>query len=286
MINKIYRNQGFKEVTDFLKNIGWWITTAVAFAYFFKSVLADTPSVVIVLLSVFLIYSSVRAYVYRRRYRSICGSFEHLHSINKEIQTTLGTEISYLSSAEESLVDEVADSDKEKASAEVLHKLLQEILDCAARAFKEATSYECTAVLMMPEQSSEDGQHFIGRIYSRNVSNERLATRAPHKGGLIDDAFKSTDVHYYADLKKELHKGNFVKARKKDDNPLSWYRSTVLTSFRVMGEPWGVLCIDSPVENAFRHDVTGLLPIFADACSIAFSAAQHGDFGNIVYVKK
>ena len=203
---------------------------------------------------------------------------KYVHEVIHDLRNQLGEELQYLEET-----DELPDLDEKlltDASIQSLYEALQEILDSASSCFRELTGTHCTAVLIMPEQSEEDGKHFKSRLYSCNAPPERTKHSLPHKSGMVVKAFTSDTVLICNDLLKEMSNGNFEKGY---DDPFKWYRSTMLCHFKVCGDPWGILSIDAPTTRVFRYYYNDVICAFADACGLAFTLSEHGDFGNHVY---
>lgn len=271
----------FREVTGVLKDIGWWLGGTVAFVALARPYWNTTAANIALHVGsgLFLIYATIRALVYRRRNRRFYAALKYVHATIHDIRNILGKELQYLRN-----IDEFPDLPEEvltDASIKSLHEVLQGILDAASSCFRELTGYPCTAVLIMPEHSKEDGDHLKARLYSCNAPNERIKAAKPHKAGLVVQAFKSTSVICGSDLREEMKKGNFVK--RDGEETFKWYSSTMLCHFKVCGEPWGVLAIDSPQPKNFRPYYGELICAFADACGLAFVLSEHGDLGNYVY---
>lgn len=246
-----------RQFTGVLKDFFWWLAGLGIVVGLAKTYLGPewfsvcVQTVAVILISYFFIRSSV----YRRRNNRIYQATKFIHTAIHNLRNRLGQELEYLDQfSEESTPTEEAMAD---ASIQVLHEVLQEIVNACSSFFRELTGHQCVAVLLMPERSEEDGAHFKARLYSINASRERTEQARPHKSGLIADAFKATGVLCCPDLKEEMKKGNFGK--RGDNDPFKWYRSTMLCHFKVQGEPWGILSLDSPKIRAFRPHYAELL---------------------------
>lgn len=274
----------FREVTGVLKDVGWWLGGAVAVVTIAKPYW-DSVALSITLhtaAAIFLLYALVRAIVYRRRNRRIYKATAFVHGLVHDLRNQIGCELTFMRQADKNgQLPAISEDVRRSATIQALSSALQEILDSASRCFQELTGAHCTAVLIMPEQSSEDGRHFKARLYSSNAPGERTKKPKPHKSGLVAQAFKEPQVVCCPDLVEEMKKGNFDK--RGEDNPFKWYRAAMLCHFKVCGEPWGILAIDSPEVKIFRPYYNDLICAFADACGLVFIMSELGNFGNHVY---
>lgn len=266
----------FREVTGVLKDFGWWLGGVVAAIALIKPYWDSTGlSVTLhVAATIFLCYAFIRAVVYRGRNRRIYKALKYVHGVIHDLRNQVGEELKYREVADTGKSDERATD----ATIQSLHQALQNVLDAASGCFRELTGEACTAVLIMPAQSEEDGKHFKARLYSSNAPPERTKASRPHKSGLVTQAFKLPSVICSPDLRKEMEAGNFDKRDHED--PFKWYLSAILCHFKVSGEPWGVLAIDSPKAKAFRPYYNDLICAFADTCGLAFVLSEHGIFGH------
>lgn len=279
--------ENFRTLTGLLKDCWWWIALIVA-GYFAlrESIGAQATSVSVhVVSAILLFYVTVRAFVYRRRTKRIYKAFEYLHKVNHEIRDVLGKELGFLIDSDHYKFDNVTEEELKTASDDALRNVLQMILDQTGYFFEEVTGAPCTAVLLMPEHDDQNGDHFRARLYSSNATRERVDSRPCHKQGLVFKAFQSTEAVLCKNLRSELKKGNFVRSRG-DADPFKWYETALMAHFKVQGERWGVLSVDSKKKNIFYEEYKSILCAFADSCGIAFSLAEHGDLGNEIYCNK
>lgn len=279
--------ENFRTVTGLLKDFGWWLAGIVAGVGVAISFLGQVAVgyAVLCLTSILLGYAIVRIRSYRKRAQRFHSAMRFVHQLTHDIRDTLSDELGYLEKAVEDRFETVTEDEEEKASGASLHKCLQKILSSVSKCFKELTGTPCTAVLLMPEQDSEHGRHFLAMMYSNDASEERKDSKKAHRGGLVKEAFDSSQPLHFADFKVEVEKAKFVNSRG-DRDPFRWYRSAVMTHFKVQGKPWGVLSVDSTEANTFIDEYREILCAFADACGIIFSLAQLGGLGNEVYEEK
>jgi len=277
----------FRAFTGLLKDFGWWLAAIFAGVGIAISFLGQNAVnyAIHFLTSILLVYTILRISSYRKRAQRFHNAMRYVHQLTHDIRDTLGEELGFLERAADERFDSVSEAEEENALVASLHKCLQKVLNSASKCFKELTGKACTAVLLMPEQDQEHGRHFLAMVYSSDACEERKETKKAHRGGLVKEAFESGQALHFADFEVELKKAKFVNSRG-DEDPFRWYRSAVMTHFKVQGEKWGVLSIDSIETNIFIDDYRQLLCAFADACGIVFSIAQHGDLGNAVYEEK
>ena len=274
----------FREITGVLKDVGWWIGGAIAVVTVAKPYW-DSVALSITLhtaAALFLLYALIRAVVYRRRNRRIYAALQHVHSLVHDLRNRLGELLRHSRAVDRGASLPPFDEGAQRTAViQALTESLQDILNSASRCFRDLTACPCTAVLIMPEQSQDDGKHFKARRYSDNAPPERTAKPRPHKSGLVIEAFREAQVVCCPDLSEEMKKGNFDKRGEGD--PFKWYRSAMLCHFKVCGEPWGILAIDSPEVKIFRPYYNELICAFADACGLVFIMSELGTFGNNVY---
>lgn len=273
----------FRDATGLLKDVLWWIAAAIAaatFLYTYSGQLWLNVTMHITA-SLLMLYAVNQLMVYRTRNKKLYRSFVFIHKLVHDLRDTLGEELKAKKACSDQVKAEAEVNASTKADVEVLSVMLQRILDSASHCFKEVTGHPCTSVLIMPEHDSKLGDVFVSRMYSNNASPERTQSSKPHRLGLIPMAFEATDVTTFPQLKAELTKGNFDK--RGNEEPLQWYSSAMMCHFRVAGEKWGVLSIDSPTQGALRSHYAHLLCSFADALGLAFELSQLEILG--LYVK-
>lgn len=260
----------FNSVSNTLRNLAWWLALGGGIAASWWGInRADKPwQVLSTVVSVAFIYSLIRAFSYRRRMKMVQNSFCYLHRLTHQLRDAFNPGPSTVQN-DIVTATTVTLSISGNAAAELeTMTLLQQILDNAAHCFREMTGSSITASLIMPGQDGQHGTYLESVLYCSDTDPERIRNKAKQKGGLSLKAFEADTPLLFRDYEAELKKGNFIQFR---EDWRKWYLSGFMAHFKVNGERWGVLNLDSPRKRVFHKNQSELVAAFADACGLVFN---------------
>jgi len=266
-----------------LKDAFWLVGTVAAITYGIWNRLgpAYATHAFHALAGIGLVYCVIRAQVYRNRSHRLFTATRYVHRLMHEMRNRMGIEAKIFESLPANHQASISKEARIGAAAEVLSGLLQMVLDSAESFFRELTGENCHAVLIMPHRSEDEGRHFKSVLYSRSTDPERIASTKPHRVGLIPEAFDDCGVVVVDDYEEEMRKGRLIPRDK--DHPFKFYRSAILCHFKVSGERFGVLAVDSTVRKVFHHRCAELLCLFSDALGLSFELLDLNTLGHEAY---
>ena len=281
-----YPFDSFKNFTGFCKDVSWWGGIALAVALFVYNYFnKDVTHLSHAIAGIALVYMVMRVFAYRRKLKRVYKANQYVHSAAHFLRDALGEELSHADNASEEAIDAVTDDEFETSSIAALNRILQSIVDNTAYAFREMTNRECTAVLLMPENDLRNGIIFKSKVYSSGTSRKRIASTKPHTSKFLRKVFDATGVIIVESFKDLLAKGEYDVTRN-PDKPFEWHQSAILCHFKVQGQTWGILAVDSPSKRTFILEYGEILCAFADLCGLSIVLSKHGDLGNVIYEHK
>jgi hypothetical protein len=215
-----------------------------------------------------LLYALIRAHSYRRRLKMTQKGFRYIHRLTHQLRNAFDESPLVAVVAEEGAAGLAEPLNAVRVEELQMMTLLQQILDNTAHCFREITGHSCTTSLILPGRSDSDGDYLQSVLYCSDADPERTQSPPKQRGGLCHMAFNAGAPMLFNDYEQEMKKGNFIVFRSDWGR---WYLSGYMAHFKVDGERWGLLNIDSPRRNAFHDNQAELVAAFADACGLVFN---------------
>jgi hypothetical protein len=254
-----------------VRNVAWWVAGigGTAAAVWEIRTADKTWKVVSAIIAVAFVYALIRAYSYRRRLKMVQKGFCYIHRLTHQLRDAFDKNRTTMAEGTTALATALSKSISDSTVTEIQAvTLLQQVLDNAAHCFREITGQSCTATLILPGRSDNDGDYLESVLYCSDTDPERIKDTPKQKGGLCHKAFRADIPLLFDDYELEMKKGNFAQFRQ---DWKRWYLCGYMCHFKVNGERWGVLNLDSPKKRVFHQSQAELIAAFADTCGLVFN---------------